>query len=72
MWRISKDDTRTALNWWVGPFMEIAHVQLQSYAEAVDGCRHIAIARYFGESKIDEKDEEHLKAYCDKMCDVSI
>lgn len=31
----------------------------------------MAIARYFEEANIDQKNDEHLKAYCDKMCDVS-
>lgn len=49
-------------------------IQLQAYAETDSSliCRHIAIARYFEEDNIDDKNVEHIKAYCDKMCDVSI
>ncbi|KAI0763648.1 P-loop containing nucleoside triphosphate hydrolase protein [Trametes elegans] len=40
-----------------------------NYAENAHICRHVLICRYFGE-KIDLRDPETVKTYCDKMCDV--
>ncbi|KAI0333727.1 ATP-dependent DNA helicase [Cubamyces sp. BRFM 1775] len=42
---------------------------LINFAENVNICRHILICRYFGE-KIDLKDPEASKQYCDHMCDI--
>ncbi|KAI0631980.1 P-loop containing nucleoside triphosphate hydrolase protein [Trametes polyzona] len=42
---------------------------LINYAEDTFICRHVLICKYFGE-KIDLKDSEATKAYCNKMCDV--
>ncbi|KAH9889798.1 P-loop containing nucleoside triphosphate hydrolase protein [Cubamyces lactineus] len=42
---------------------------LINFAENVNICRHVLICRYFGE-KIDLKDPEATKQYCDNMCDV--
>lgn len=44
--------------------------KVQHYAEKTTLCRHVAICRFFGE-KIDEKDKDIAKRYCDGMCDVS-
>jgi hypothetical protein len=48
----------------------VCSCQLQEFAESTTLCRHVALARYFEESNIDEKNEAHLEAYCNKMCDV--
>ncbi|RPD77979.1 ATP-dependent DNA helicase [Lentinus tigrinus ALCF2SS1-7] len=42
---------------------------LLNFAENVNTCRHVLICRYFGE-KINARDAEIVKTYCDKMCDV--
>ncbi|KAF9046112.1 P-loop containing nucleoside triphosphate hydrolase protein, partial [Panaeolus papilionaceus] len=42
---------------------------LIQFAESSKLCRHVSICRYFGEP-IDETNEELLKIYCNKMCDV--
>ncbi|WWD15795.1 hypothetical protein CI109_100219 [Kwoniella shandongensis] len=42
---------------------------LQFYAERARKCRHIGICNYFGE-KIDDRDPNIKKAYCENMCDV--
>ncbi|KAJ7439243.1 ATP-dependent DNA helicase [Mycena latifolia] len=42
---------------------------LVQFAESTEICRHVAICRYFGEP-IDEADEEVLRKYCNKMCDI--
>ncbi|KAI0662021.1 ATP-dependent DNA helicase [Cubamyces menziesii] len=42
---------------------------LINFAENVNICRHVLICRYFGE-KIDLKDPEATKQYCDNMCDI--
>lgn len=48
-----------------------ADAKLQTFAESTTRCRHVALARYFEESNIDESNGKHLEAYCNKMCDVS-
>lgn len=50
----------------------VLKLQLQTFAESTTICRHVALARYFEESNIDEANEKHLEAYCNKMCDVSV
>ncbi|KAJ6585409.1 P-loop containing nucleoside triphosphate hydrolase protein [Mycena capillaripes] len=42
---------------------------LIQFAESTSICRHVAICRYFGEP-IDMDDEEVVKKYCNKMCDI--
>ncbi|KAJ7464681.1 ATP-dependent DNA helicase [Mycena galericulata] len=42
---------------------------LVQFAESTEVCRHVAICRYFGEP-IDMADEEVVKKYCNKMCDI--
>ncbi|KAF7364828.1 ATP-dependent DNA helicase [Mycena venus] len=42
---------------------------LVQFAERTDICRHVSICRYFGEP-IDMADEEVVKKYCNKMCDI--
>ncbi|PPQ71044.1 hypothetical protein CVT24_011925 [Panaeolus cyanescens] len=42
---------------------------LIQFAESSKLCRHVSICRYFGEP-IDDTNEELVKIYCDKMCDV--
>ncbi|KAI0770381.1 P-loop containing nucleoside triphosphate hydrolase protein [Fomes fomentarius] len=42
---------------------------LLNFAENVNICRHVLICRYFGE-KIDLRDPEVVKTYCNNMCDV--
>ncbi|KAJ7728830.1 ATP-dependent DNA helicase [Mycena maculata] len=39
------------------------------FAESTEICRHVAICRYFGEP-IDMADEEIVRKYCNKMCDI--
>ncbi|KAI1793293.1 ATP-dependent DNA helicase [Ganoderma leucocontextum] len=42
---------------------------LLDFAENINICRHVLICRYFGE-KIDLRDSEVTKQYCNEMCDV--
>ncbi|KAJ7133631.1 P-loop containing nucleoside triphosphate hydrolase protein [Mycena epipterygia] len=42
---------------------------LVQLAESTEICRHVAICRYFGEP-IDLADEEVVRKYCNKMCDI--
>ncbi|KDR82966.1 hypothetical protein GALMADRAFT_220967 [Galerina marginata CBS 339.88] len=42
---------------------------LIKFAESATLCRHVSICRYFGEP-IDENDQEIMKMYCNRMCDV--
>ncbi|KAF8628675.1 hypothetical protein AX15_003798 [Amanita polypyramis BW_CC] len=42
---------------------------LIQFAESTTTCRHVSICRYFGEI-IDESNEDVLRKYCNKMCDV--
>ncbi|KAJ7078605.1 ATP-dependent DNA helicase [Mycena belliarum] len=42
---------------------------LVQFAESTEICRHVSICRYFGEP-IDTADENMVRTYCNKMCDI--
>jgi bloom syndrome protein len=70
------------------PFADRAYLQLVAFAESATLCRHVvgstvfgknvidskrfqSICRYFDEP-IDETNQELVKTYCNRMCDVGV